>query len=156
MIIFKLFFSSTIHHLSKSKEIGKSSQLFFTWIFQFYVYLIHSGKFGNRKTIRDSSSLALFCPYPLFNLSKIIWSCGRSCGIKKSTLKYLSFFLTLLRIHMYHRRSSSVYIKATTKHYVCQHTGFHLMSSLFVCLVGFLTSSSTTRLYCGRAPRQSV
>ena len=23
-------------------------------------------------------------------------------------------------------------------------------------LVGFLTSSSTTRLYCGRAPRQSV
>ena len=28
--------------------------------------------------------------------------------------------------------------------------------ALFVCLVGFLTSSSTTRLYCGRAPRQSV
>ena len=27
---------------------------------------------------------------------------------------------------------------------------------LFVCLVGFLTSSSTTRLYRGRAPRQSV
>ena len=27
---------------------------------------------------------------------------------------------------------------------------------LFVCLFGFLTSSSTTRLYCGRAPRQSV
>ena len=26
----------------------------------------------------------------------------------------------------------------------------------FVYLVGFLTSSSTTRLYCGRAPRQSV
>ena len=26
----------------------------------------------------------------------------------------------------------------------------------FVCLFGFLTSSSTTRLYCGRAPRQSV
>ena len=26
----------------------------------------------------------------------------------------------------------------------------------FVCLVGFLTSSSTTRLYCGRAPRQGV
>ena len=26
----------------------------------------------------------------------------------------------------------------------------------FVCLVGFLTSSSTTRLYRGRAPRQSV
>ena len=25
---------------------------------------------------------------------------------------------------------------------------------LFVCLVGFLTSSSTTRLYRGRAPRQ--
>ena len=24
----------------------------------------------------------------------------------------------------------------------------------FVCLFGFLTSSSTTRLYCGRAPRQ--
>ena len=24
------------------------------------------------------------------------------------------------------------------------------------CLFGFLTSSSTTRLYCGRAPRQSV
>ena len=27
---------------------------------------------------------------------------------------------------------------------------------LFVCLFGFLTSSSTTRLYRGRAPRQSV
>ena len=27
---------------------------------------------------------------------------------------------------------------------------------LFVWLVGFLTSSSTTRLYRGRAPRQSV
>ena len=27
---------------------------------------------------------------------------------------------------------------------------------LFVCLVGFLTYSSTTRLYRGRAPRQSV
>ena len=27
---------------------------------------------------------------------------------------------------------------------------------MFVCLVGFLTSSSTTRLYRGRAPRQSV
>ena len=27
---------------------------------------------------------------------------------------------------------------------------------LFVCLLGFLTSSSTTRLYHGRAPRQSV
>ena len=27
---------------------------------------------------------------------------------------------------------------------------------LLVCLVGFLTSSSTTRLYRGRAPRQSV
>ena len=27
---------------------------------------------------------------------------------------------------------------------------------LFVCLLGFLTSSSTTRLYRGRAPRQSV
>ena len=27
---------------------------------------------------------------------------------------------------------------------------------LFVCLVGFLTSSSTTRLYRGRAPRQSL
>ena len=27
---------------------------------------------------------------------------------------------------------------------------------LFVCLVGFLTSSSTARLYRGRAPRQSV
>ena len=26
----------------------------------------------------------------------------------------------------------------------------------FVCLFGFLTSSSTTRLYRGRAPRQSV
>ena len=26
----------------------------------------------------------------------------------------------------------------------------------FVCLVGFLTSSATTRLYRGRAPRQSV
>ena len=26
--------------------------------------------------------------------------------------------------------------------------------NLFVCLVGFLTSSSTTRLYRGRAPRQ--
>ena len=26
----------------------------------------------------------------------------------------------------------------------------------FVCLVGFLMSSSTTRLYCRRAPRQSV
>ena len=25
-----------------------------------------------------------------------------------------------------------------------------------VCLVGFLTSLSTTRLYCGCAPRQSV
>ena len=29
-------------------------------------------------------------------------------------------------------------------------------TSLFVWLVGFLTSSSTTRLYRGRAPRQSV
>ena len=28
------------------------------------------------------------------------------------------------------------------------------LSTLFVCLVGFLTSSSTTRLYRGRAPRQ--
>ena len=28
--------------------------------------------------------------------------------------------------------------------------------ALFVCLVGFLMSSSTTRLYRGRAPRQSV
>ena len=28
--------------------------------------------------------------------------------------------------------------------------------SLFLCLFGFLTSSSTTRLYRGRAPRQSV
>ena len=27
-------------------------------------------------------------------------------------------------------------------------------SEVFVCLVGFLTSSSTTRLYRGRAPRQ--
>ena len=27
---------------------------------------------------------------------------------------------------------------------------------VFVCLFGFLTSSSTTRLYRGRAPRQSV
>ena len=27
---------------------------------------------------------------------------------------------------------------------------------LFVCLFGFLTSSSTTRLYRGRTPRQSV
>ena len=31
---------------------------------------------------------------------------------------------------------------------------FYLHSLLFVCLVGFLTSSSTTRLYRGRAPRQ--
>ena len=30
------------------------------------------------------------------------------------------------------------------------------LSALFVWLVGFLTSSSTTRLYRGRAPRQSV
>ena len=29
-------------------------------------------------------------------------------------------------------------------------------SILFVCLFGFLTSSSTTRLYCRRVPRQSV
>ena len=28
------------------------------------------------------------------------------------------------------------------------------LRGLFVCLVGFLTSSSTTRLYRGRAPRQ--
>ena len=32
------------------------------------------------------------------------------------------------------------------------HTFFSLV--LFVCLFGFLTSSSTTRLYRGRAPRQ--
>ena len=32
----------------------------------------------------------------------------------------------------------------TLEHFVC----------LFVCLFGFLTSSSTTRLYRGRAPRQ--
>ena len=31
-----------------------------------------------------------------------------------------------------------------------------LKEGLFVCLFGFLTSSSTTRLYRGRAPRQSV
>ena len=33
---------------------------------------------------------------------------------------------------------------------------YHLIvsSDLFVCLFGFLTSSSTTRLYRGRAPRQ--
>ena len=31
-----------------------------------------------------------------------------------------------------------------------------LSISLVGWLVGFLTSSSTTRLYCGRAPRQSV
>ena len=29
-----------------------------------------------------------------------------------------------------------------------------MITSLFVCLFGFLTSSSTTRLYRGRAPRQ--
>ena len=31
-----------------------------------------------------------------------------------------------------------------------------LFESLFVCLFGFLTSSSTTRLYSARVPRQSV
>ena len=31
-----------------------------------------------------------------------------------------------------------------------------ILRYLFVCLFGFLTSSSTTRLYRGRAPRQSV
>ena len=31
-----------------------------------------------------------------------------------------------------------------------------VMMALFVCLVGFLTSSLTTRLYRGRAPKQSV
>ena len=36
---------------------------------------------------------------------------------------------------------------------LCTHLILYL-SSLFVCLVGFLTSSSTTRLYRGRAPRQ--
>ena len=34
--------------------------------------------------------------------------------------------------------------------------GMERETVLFVCLVGFLTSSSTTGLYCGRAPRQSV
>ena len=31
-----------------------------------------------------------------------------------------------------------------------------IMLDLFVCLFGSLTSSSTTRLYRGRAPRQSA
>ena len=35
-------------------------------------------------------------------------------------------------------------------------TIIRLLYQQFVCLFGFLTSSSTTRLYRGRAPRQSV
>ena len=40
----------------------------------------------------------------------------------------------------------------------CHHIlNFHyIRETKLVCLVGFLTSSSTTRLYRGRAPRQSV
>ena len=39
---------------------------------------------------------------------------------------------------------------------LCQLTMANWIFTGFVCLVGFLTSSSTTRLYRGRAPRQSV
>ena len=39
---------------------------------------------------------------------------------------------------------------ASDKFYVLSHRD----RALFVCLFGFLTSSSTTRLYRGRAPRQ--
>ena len=38
----------------------------------------------------------------------------------------------------------------------CQNLMFPCLLALVVCLVGFLTSLSTTRLYRGRAPRQSV
>ena len=34
------------------------------------------------------------------------------------------------------------------------HKTHLILKALFVCLFGFLTSSSTTRLYRGRAPRQ--
>ena len=41
-----------------------------------------------------------------------------------------------------------------TDRHIDRQTGKQQSSSLFVCLFGFLTSSSTTRLYRGRAPRQ--
>ena len=39
---------------------------------------------------------------------------------------------------------------------VYNSTAHFWVACLFVCLFGFLTSSPTTRLYRGRAPRQSV
>ena len=44
----------------------------------------------------------------------------------------------------------SIAIPAFTKFFCF----YFLIACLFVCLFGFLTSSSTTRLYRGRAPRQ--
>ena len=43
-----------------------------------------------------------------------------------------------------------------SSHFKIYFSSWFQMEFLFVCLVVFLTSSSTTRLYRGRAPRQSV
>ena len=57
----------------------------------------------------------------------------------------------------------TISIKGSLKDYVVLEMSYeyckvkealYYLKALFVCLFGFLTSSSTTRLYRGRAPRQ--
>ena len=90
-------------------------------------------------------------------------------------IKYFSFFMVkilnhttkvrLFRTIMSEFHSNVLFpVSSLSSHRVmggifCDITTSNLTSIAFVCLVGligFLTSSSTTRLYRGRAPRQSV
>ena len=59
----------------------------------------------------------------------------------------LTWFLTMILLYSENKKKLSLYSEKFNQWLTHRR-------DLFVCLVGFLTSSSTTRLYRGRAPRQ--
>ena len=82
---------------------------------------------------------------------------GRILPISFLTLKWPEMYLDTCAVQKRPDRwitsEKKTTVQRTKEGYTCLRFS---MLCLFVCLFGFLPSSSTTRLYRGRAPRQSV
>ena len=150
------------------KEIKKSSSLFFTWVGYFncrllkplfllslHLSFIHNFMYipmGARAVTKNSQNRHSLC----FSLGILImYNC-----LCKFRWRDATPFSTFGKMYSYRRQSQSLF-GDPIHDYPGQESIIvkyqpSSLSDLFVCLFGFLTSSSTTRLYRGRAPRQSV